>query len=241
MHLASIQLVIPDRVIICQKGVPMDLDTALWNIVDAAKERVFPANASTREAFMRILDESDLLPHLSSFLRFLAAPHSAYQESTRSTEFPVLTVMIFKALMVVWEVLFRVGEVSSSAVGYTTTENIGIHAWGFDAPQGSEDWMLMVDDEMVNWDELLHQANREPAKQMSPVDKFRHELSGLLGHWEVRNEQDGLESLEWRFLRWMRSVFMDMEHWGVGPAVVSALDRLFDDEDDDSSEAYEDT
>lgn len=241
MHLASIQLVIPDRVIICQKGVPMDLDTALWNIVDAAKERVFPANASTREAFMRILDESDLLPHLSSFLRFLAAPHSAYQESTRSTEFPVLTVMIFKALMVVWEVLFRVGEISSSAVGYNTAENIGMHAWGLEAPQGSEDWMLMVDDEMVNWDELLHQANREPAKQMSPVDKFRHELSGLLGHWEVRNEQDGLESLEWRFLRWMRSVFMDMEHWGVGPAVVSALDRLFDDEDDDSSEAYEDT
>lgn len=240
MHLASIQLVIPDRVIICQKDVPMDLDTALWNIVDAAKERVFPANAAAREAFMRVLDDSDLLLHLLSLLRFLAAPHSAYQESARSTEFPVVTVMIFKALMVVWEVLFRIGEIDGGSVGYSTAENIAMYTWGLDPPQGSEDWMLMVDDEMVNWDDLL-QTNQESVKQLTPVDKFRHELSGLLGHWEVRNDQDGLESLEWRFLRWMRSVFTDMEHWGVGIAVVNALDRLFEDEDEDAgSEVYED-
>lgn len=239
MHLSSIQLVIPDRVIICQKDVPVDLDTALWNIVDAAKERVFPANASAKEAFMRVLDESDLLPHLLSLLRFLAAPQSAYTERARSTEFPVVTVMIFKALMVVWEILFRIGETDTGLAGQNTVENIVMYTLGLEAPQGSEDWMLMVDDEMVNWDDLL-QTNQESVKLMSPVDKFRHELSGLLGHWEVRNDQDGLESLEWRFLRWMRSVFTDMEHWGVGSAVVGALDRLFEDEEEDAgSDVYD--
>lgn len=243
MHLASIQLVVPDRVTICQKDVPMDLDTALSNIVDAAKERGYSAaiNASAQSSFTRILDESDLLTHLLALLRFLAAPNSAYQESARSTEFPVVTVMIFKALMVVWEVLVRVGEVNSGSIGYNIAENVAMYTW--DAPQTSDDWMLMVDDETVNWDELL--ANQEPAKPLSPVEHFRHELLGLLMRWEIRNEEtEGPESLEWRFLRWMRSVFMDMEHWGVGHAVVNALDGLFedqeDDDDDGQSGAYED-
>ncbi|KAH8149850.1 uncharacterized protein LAJ45_06002 [Morchella importuna] len=231
MQLALIQIILPDRVTIYQKDVPMDMDTALSNIVDAAKERCYSvtANASTHTSFTRVLEETDLLPHLLGLIRFLGA----YQDSARSTEFPVVTVMIFKALMVVWEVLVRIGEGSSGSVGYNMMENVAMYNWAYDPPQTNETWMLMVDD--VNWDDLLGSGHQEPPRSLPPVENFRHELLGLLMRWELRNEEsEGLESLEWRFLRWMRSLFTDMEHWGVGQAVVNALDGLFEDQDDES-------
>ncbi|PUU79185.1 fungal-specific transcription factor domain-domain-containing protein [Tuber borchii] len=199
MHLALIQLVIPDRMVLHKKDVPMDLYTALASTVHGAKARVAANSPATLQHFMLVLDQSHVLSHLLSLLRVLLAPQSAYDENARNTEFPIVTVLIFKALMVVWEIIVRVENQPSPQ-----EEMYLWHQYGLDGNPNQ----VFAQDIVVK-----------------PIEAFRYELLGLLTQWEARNEEtEGLESLEWRYLRWMKAVFIEMEQWGVGGGVVQALD-----------------
>ena len=199
MHLALVQLVIPDRMVLHKKDVPMDLYSALASTVHGAKARVAANSPAALQHFMLVLDQSHVLSHLLSLLRVLLAPQSAYDENARNTEFPIVTVLIFKALMVVWEIIVRMESQPSPQ-----EEMYLWHQYGLDGNPNQ----VFAQDIVVK-----------------PIEAFRYELLGLLAQWEVRNEEtEGLESLEWRYLRWMKAVFIEMEQWGVGGGVVQALD-----------------
>ena len=50
--------------------------------------------------------------------------------------------------------------------------------------------------------------------------KFHEVLDG-----DVEMSTAGKDLLEWRFLRWMRGVFDEIDGWDVGRAVVTVMDR----------------
>lgn len=205
MHLALIQLVIPDRLVLHKKDVPMDLNSALASTVHGTRSRIAANDPATLHHFLHVLEKSDVLSHLLSLLRLLLAPQSAYDENARNTEFPIVSVLIFKALMVVWEIIVRV-----------------------------ENPPLALQEEMYLYS-VANPTGAPPSAVPSagvpmvrPVEAFKYELLVLLTEWEIRNENEDmedLESLEWRYLRWMRAVFFEMEQWGVGKGVVMALDN----------------
>jgi hypothetical protein len=206
MHLALVQLVIPDRMVLHKKDVPMDLNSALASTVHGARSRMACNDPATLQHFLLVLEKSDVLSHLLSLLRLLLAPQSAYDENARNTEFPIVSVLIFKALMVVWEIIVRV-----------------------------ENPPLALQEQMYLYSEANPTATATLPIVVKPVEAFKYELLVLLIGWEIRNEEtEELESLEWRYLRWMKAVFLEMEQWGVGNGVVMALDYgLFGDDDDD--------
>lgn len=157
----------------------------------------------------------------------------------------MVVVLIFKVLLVAWEVLVRTaGDGSIELQTESTNEPQSTFLDADSAP-----WNLVTehiggeDEREINGlgldktDDLFEWASRVPPPR-TPADcnsvpatsviEFRQEVASLLTTWENQTEEtEGFESLEWRFLKCARGILAEMECWDVGKAAATAIDGLF--------------
>lgn len=300
-HLAHIMLVIPDRMCLRNEETPLDMHTSWAHILLETKDRLekvsrfspgpIPdqhqnphglSNASSswgvgqsHMLFSQVFEDK-IAPHLFAILRF-AGKSAGYTFEMWDAEFPTVLAMVFKALVVAWELIVRVGReererrnliktVPQPLMGYGTRTggldypgNAGM--WGIPSNPGG-DWMYNVssydDGGYYPWNPSTtldnQQYNQEPPDikpnihflqqqhlqqqraGRTPGENFLQEIltfvkfhEQLDGDMELA-DRGGKELLEWRFLRWMRGVFDEIDGWDVGRAVVRVIDTVLPDE-----------
>ena len=133
-HLAHIMLVIPDRMCLRNEETPLDMHTSFSHILLETKDRLEkvargssppislddtdangmggtnPAAAwgfSQGQALFSTVFEKEVTPHLFAILRFTVSS-KGHPLEIWDAEFPTVLGMIFKALVVVWELIVRV-------------------------------------------------------------------------------------------------------------------------------------
>ena len=305
-HLAHIMLVIPDRMCLRNEETPLDMHTSFAHILLETKDRLekvsrfsppadningLSASASSwgfgqgHMLFNQVF-ENKVVPHLFAILRF-TGKSAGYTFEIWDAEFPTVLGMVFKALVVVWELIVRVGREEEELRSLTQpipppllgpfTQNTGSQpmdvfgsTW-INPMQTNSDWMYMgtssyADTGYFPWNpnttllpqsqynqhvqedikpniltlqaQELQQQYQQQRRTRSPGENFLQEvLEFVKFHEELDGDVDmstgaGKELLEWRFLRWMRQVFDEIDGWDVGRSVVKVMDTQLLDEDD---------
>lgn len=311
-HLAHIMLVIPDRMCLRNEETPLDMHTSFAHILLETKDRLekvsrfspppsgpqenlagLNASASSwgfgqgHMLFSQVF-ESKVAPHLFAILRF-AGKSAGYAFDIWDAEFPTVLGMVFKALVVVWELIVRVGREEEERRNLTQpvpppllgpfTQNSGSQpidvfgsTWMNPLHAGAE-WMYMSSNNLSDtgyfpWNpnttlhpqnqysqhsneqpdikpniltlqaQELQQQYQQQRRTKSPGENFLQEILEFVKyHEELEGDVElsngaGKELLEWRFLRWMRQVFDEIDGWDVGRAVVRVMDTQLMNEDE---------
>ena len=85
----------------------------------------------------------------------------------------------------------------------------------------------------------LQQQYQQQRRTKSAGESFLQEILEFVKyHEELEGDVEmstnaGKELLEWRFLRWMRQVFDEIDGWDVGRAVVRVMDTQLMNEDEE--------
>ncbi|KAF8474649.1 fungal-specific transcription factor domain-containing protein [Kalaharituber pfeilii] len=314
-HLAHIMLVIPDRMCLRNEETPLDMHTSFAHILLETKDRLekvsrfspppmhmdqnqqnnlgmLNASASSwglgqgHMLFSQVF-ESKIAPHLFAILRF-AGKSAGFPFEIWDSEFPTVLGMVFKALVVAWELIVRVGREEEERRSLThpvpppllgpftqATGSQPIDVFGsvwMNPLNPSPEWIYMnsgvyPDGAYFPWNpsttlhphsqythhseqqdikpniltlqaQELQQQYQQQRRTRSPGENFLQEILGFVKYHEALDGDvemstvSGKELLEWRFLRWMRNVFDEIDGWDVGRAVVRVMDtQLLDDEE----------
>ncbi|KAF8445490.1 fungal-specific transcription factor domain-containing protein [Terfezia claveryi] len=312
-HLAHIMLVIPDRMCLRNEETPLDMHTSFAHILLETKDRlekvsrfspppgpqgnIDGANAAASSwglgqghmLFSQVF-VSKIAPHLFAILRFTGKPEG-YAFDMWDAEFPTVLGMVFKALVVVWELIVRVGREEEERRNVTQpipppllgpfTQNTGGQpmdvfgsAW-VNPMHSSAEWMYSgmgsnySDTGYFPWNpnttlhpnqynqhhhqeqqdvkpniltlqaQELQQQYQQQRRTKSPGENFLQEILEFVKYHEMLDGDtemstgSGKELLEWRFLRWMRQVFDEIDGWDVGRAVVRVMDTQLMNEDEE--------
>lgn len=236
-HLAHILLVVPDRMVLGAGDVPLDIKSVLRDIIKETKERLASNHTIQNEACAISWFENyggGLEGHFYGIMRFLGRG-IGIEDEYRSLEFPTATMMLFKALILGWEILVRANREESQ-----------VRSWQLELVEG------------VNWDLGLDIATseyleRKIAQQWPNVAATFHRpvAQSLMGQTgtprdlnsratgdfflnimnefirlqeEMEGEEPTVGEIEVRYLRWVGGCFRDMECWDVGRVVVDVLE-----------------
>lgn len=241
-HFAHILLYIPDRSIVHDDGaVATDLNSAFRGMA----ERCYRSTSIQDSRFTEMMtaeqekeqekekekekEEKTLLSHVSEILKYL---DSSYDEDDRATEFPAVAVMIFKIVLVAWEILVTIHSSSDSVQSYIAQKHAESLTWNnFGEPSvvsAEDDYSWIMGGNDIAVDMFNDLGDTEFTLGHDPVVlSFWKKTDAIVGSWESSMGEASIpENLPVRFVRWMQMIMVEMECWDVGKAACDALDVL---------------